>query len=174
VSCKAPGEALSCVGQFQVASRCDSTLCEGPGHAPQLRCVLSLLGEVPAQLIVLSPADNAELVVAKSTIEEHLAIWRSRERPSSYSLTIPAFHSAFLSALSVAPRAMAHHGITVKVEGLSGWQCPDCNEVEFDAESAHRCAAAGDELVLRHRAQQSEESAAAAASSASASYRPRA
>src|SRR5437899_2126837 len=44
-----------------------------------------------------------------------------------------------------------HAGITVSVEGLSGWRCGACGEVEFDADSARRYAAAGDELVRRYR-----------------------
>jgi HTH-type transcriptional regulator/antitoxin MqsA len=35
----------------------------------------------------------------------------------------------------------------VKVESLSGWRCGIRGEVEFDAESARRYAAARDELV---------------------------
>jgi HTH-type transcriptional regulator / antitoxin MqsA len=50
-----------------------------------------------------------------------------------------------------------HAGMTAKVEGLSGWRCDACEEVEFDAESALRYAAASDQLVLRDRARQSEE-----------------
>ena len=34
-------------------------------------------------------------------------------------------------------------GQEVKVKGLSGWRCGACGEVEFDAESARRYAAAG-------------------------------
>lgn len=48
-------------------------------------------------------------------------------------------------------------GNKAKVDGLSGWRCGDCGEVEFDAASAKRYAAAGDALVLRQRAKQSEE-----------------
>jgi len=48
-------------------------------------------------------------------------------------------------------------GNKAKVDGLSGWRCDDCGEVEFDAASAKRYAAAGDVLVLRQRAKQSEE-----------------
>jgi HTH-type transcriptional regulator / antitoxin MqsA len=48
-------------------------------------------------------------------------------------------------------------GMRSKVEGLSGWRCGRCGEVEFDAESARRYAAAGDELVLRERARQSKD-----------------
>jgi len=50
-----------------------------------------------------------------------------------------------------------HAGRTVKVEGLSGWRCGSCREVEFDAGSARRYAEAGDALVLRERARQSRE-----------------
>jgi HTH-type transcriptional regulator/antitoxin MqsA len=50
-----------------------------------------------------------------------------------------------------------HAGMSAKVEGLSGWRCDSCGEVEFDAESARRYAAAGDELVLRERARQSKD-----------------
>jgi HTH-type transcriptional regulator/antitoxin MqsA len=44
-----------------------------------------------------------------------------------------------------------HAGMTATVEGLSGWRCGACGEVEFDADSARRYAAAGDALVLRAR-----------------------
>ena len=44
-----------------------------------------------------------------------------------------------------------HAGLTATVEGLSGWRCENCCEVEFDADSAQRYAAAGDDLVLRDR-----------------------
>jgi HTH-type transcriptional regulator/antitoxin MqsA len=50
-----------------------------------------------------------------------------------------------------------HAGMTTKVEGLSGWRCNACNEVEFDADSARCYAAAGDALVLREREKQSKE-----------------
>lgn len=50
-----------------------------------------------------------------------------------------------------------HVGTTATVKGLSGWRCAECGEVEFDAESARRYAAAGDELVLRDRERQSKE-----------------
>jgi HTH-type transcriptional regulator/antitoxin MqsA len=42
-------------------------------------------------------------------------------------------------------------------KGLSGWRCEACGEVEFDAGSARRYGAAGDELVLRDRERQSKE-----------------
>src|SRR5437588_12019986 len=50
-----------------------------------------------------------------------------------------------------------HGGSRIEVEGLSGWRCGACGEVEFDAHSARRYAAAGDELVTREREQQSKE-----------------
>jgi HTH-type transcriptional regulator/antitoxin MqsA len=52
---------------------------------------------------------------------------------------------------------VTHAGMTAKVERLSGWRCAACDEVEFDAASARRYAAAGDALVMRARAQQSKE-----------------
>jgi len=50
-----------------------------------------------------------------------------------------------------------YQGGKAKVDGLSGWRCENCSEVEFDAVSAKRYAAAGDALVLRQRARQSAE-----------------
>jgi HTH-type transcriptional regulator / antitoxin MqsA len=50
-----------------------------------------------------------------------------------------------------------HAGMTAAVKGLSGWRCEPCGEVEFDADSARRYAAAGDELVVRNRQRQSNE-----------------
>ena len=50
-----------------------------------------------------------------------------------------------------------HAGMTATVDGLSGWRCGTCREVEFDAKSARRYAAAGDALVMRDRARQSRE-----------------
>jgi HTH-type transcriptional regulator / antitoxin MqsA len=39
----------------------------------------------------------------------------------------------------------------VDVEGLSGFRCGACGEIEYDQESAERYAAAGDALVLEAR-----------------------
>ncbi len=50
-----------------------------------------------------------------------------------------------------------HAGMAVAVDGLSGWRCGGCAEVEFDGESAQRYAAAGDALVMRARELQSKE-----------------
>jgi HTH-type transcriptional regulator/antitoxin MqsA len=52
---------------------------------------------------------------------------------------------------------VAHGGMTATVEGLSGWRCEACDDVEFDAASARRYAAAGDDLVMRNRERQSTE-----------------
>jgi hypothetical protein len=54
----------------------DATLTAG--SSSQLLGILNLLADVPDELIVLTAADYSELILAKSTIEEHLAIWRAR------------------------------------------------------------------------------------------------
>jgi len=48
-------------------------------------------------------------------------------------------------------------GLSATVDGLSGWRCGECGEVEFDPDSARRYAEAGDALVLRERELQSKE-----------------
>jgi HTH-type transcriptional regulator/antitoxin MqsA len=50
-----------------------------------------------------------------------------------------------------------HLGAAVDVVGLSGRRCGDCEEVEFDPDSAVRYAAAGDELVLLARKREGAE-----------------
>ena len=50
-----------------------------------------------------------------------------------------------------------HAGAAATVEGLSGWRCESCGEIEFDPDSARRYAAAGDELVLLNRARIARE-----------------
>jgi len=50
----------------------------GAGGGSQYLGILNLLKDVPDELIILTPANYSELVLAKSTIEEHLAHWRSR------------------------------------------------------------------------------------------------
>lgn len=52
---------------------------------------------------------------------------------------------------------VAYSGTKTKVEGLSGWRCSGCGEVEFDARSARAYAAAGDALVMTRRAKQADE-----------------
>lgn len=44
-----------------------------------------------------------------------------------------------------------HMGLIAEVSGLAGWRCSTCGEIEFDADSSLRYAAAGDDLVLRAR-----------------------
>ncbi|OFX03308.1 MAG: hypothetical protein A3D94_00560 [Alphaproteobacteria bacterium RIFCSPHIGHO2_12_FULL_66_14] len=53
--------------------------------------------------------------------------------------------------------AIAHAGLDARAGGLSGWRCAACGEVEFDARSARRYAAAGDRLVLQSRERQRRE-----------------
>ncbi len=53
--------------------------------------------------------------------------------------------------------AIEYAGLSETVPDLSGWRCGTCGEIEFDAGSAERYAAAGDALVLRERARQSKE-----------------
>jgi len=50
-----------------------------------------------------------------------------------------------------------HGGLKSGLEGLAGWRCAACGEVEFDPTSARRYATAGDDLVLRERAYRSRE-----------------
>ncbi len=47
--------------------------------------------------------------------------------------------------------AIKHAGTTAEVEGLSGYRCKECGEVEFDTGDARLYAAAGDVLVMRDR-----------------------
>lgn len=53
--------------------------------------------------------------------------------------------------------SVAYGDAKVTIDGLSGWRCGECGEVEFDDQSARRYAAVGDELVLRERERQSRE-----------------
>ena len=50
-----------------------------------------------------------------------------------------------------------HGALRKEVDRLSGWRCQECDEVEFDPESAVRYAAAGDELVLEARKREQME-----------------
>jgi len=50
-----------------------------------------------------------------------------------------------------------HDGLRKTVDNLSGWRCKSCDEIEFDAESGQRYAAAGDALVLEARKRQQKE-----------------
>jgi len=64
---------------------------------------------------------------------------------------------ASLRAFGPESFALEHHGLSVSVPGLSGWRCSACGEVEFDADSAARYAAASDKLVLDERQRLAEE-----------------
>ncbi|RKP43983.1 type II toxin-antitoxin system MqsA family antitoxin [Trinickia fusca] len=44
-----------------------------------------------------------------------------------------------------------HEEFTAQVQGLSGWRCRTCEEVEFDQQSALQYAEASDALVLKAR-----------------------
>lgn len=48
-------------------------------------------------------------------------------------------------------------GMVATVDGLAGWRCAACDEVEFDSDSARRYAEASDVLVLRDRERQRKE-----------------
>lgn len=50
-----------------------------------------------------------------------------------------------------------HDGRSSDVPNTSGWRCGSCGEVEFDAESAVRYAAAGDALVMAARKRAGDE-----------------
>jgi HTH-type transcriptional regulator/antitoxin MqsA len=65
--------------------------------------------------------------------------------------------SAALTRFENEVATIEHAGLSVIVENLSGWRCAACDEVEFDADSAARYAAAGDALVLRDRERQRKE-----------------
>jgi HTH-type transcriptional regulator/antitoxin MqsA len=52
---------------------------------------------------------------------------------------------------------VSYRGATAEVMDLSGFRCPACGEIEFDAASAERYAAAGDALVLAERQAAGEE-----------------
>jgi len=47
--------------------------------------------------------------------------------------------------------SVERRGLRDEVAGLSGWRCARCGEVEFESESAHLYAAAGDALCLARR-----------------------
>lgn len=51
-------------------------------------------------------------------------------------------------------RAMTvdYQSLVREVVGLSGWECRECGETEFDGDSAVRYAEEGDQLIENHRA----------------------
>jgi hypothetical protein len=74
----------------------------GAGAGSQLLGILNLLKDVPDELIILTAADYAELVLAKSTIQEHLEHWRARGNVGDMAL-VKRF-----DAVTVIRRAMAN------------------------------------------------------------------
>jgi hypothetical protein len=47
-----------------------------PSHSSKLSAILNLIEDVPQELLVLPSADYADLVLARSTIEDHFEYWR--------------------------------------------------------------------------------------------------
>lgn len=74
------------------------------GYSAKLFGVLSLLKDVPEELIALSSSDYAELVLAQSTIEDTLAYWRGSGGTSS-GFVVP--HVNGFDAITVIRRALA-------------------------------------------------------------------
>ncbi len=58
---------------------------------------------------------------------------------------------AEMFAFSNETHRIEHHGLDIEIEGLSGFRCPVCGEIEFDGESAERYAEASDALMLEAR-----------------------
>jgi hypothetical protein len=71
------------------------------GHSSQLLGILNLLKDVPDELITLTSADYSELILAESTIEEHLAHWRARGNVGNMA------HVKGFDAVTVIRRALA-------------------------------------------------------------------
>jgi hypothetical protein len=71
------------------------------GHSSQLLGIMNLLKGVPDELISLTSADYSELILAESTIEEHLAIWRVRGNVGNMA------HVKGFDAITVIRRALA-------------------------------------------------------------------
>jgi hypothetical protein len=63
---------------FSHAAKNQHRVALGAGHSSLYRGILNLIREIPSELIVLSPGDYADFVLATSTIEEHLEIWITR------------------------------------------------------------------------------------------------
>ena len=76
----------------------------------------------------------------------------------AYWMLIAAAMMPYLTiALAKSAGGIDNHAPRQSLEGLSGWRCEACDDVEFDAASARRYAAAGDDLVMRNRERQSTE-----------------
>lgn len=62
-----------------------------------------------------------------------------------------------MTAFENEQHEVSFRGLTAQVDGLSGMRCSACGEIEFDAESAERYAAAGDALVMQTRREVGDE-----------------
>jgi hypothetical protein len=70
-------------------------------HISLICVILNLLKDVPDELVVLTSADYSELILAESTIEEHLAHWRARGNVGDMT------HVKGFDAVTVIRRALA-------------------------------------------------------------------
>ena len=52
---------------------------EAANHGPQLLGIVSLIKEIPPELLSFSAADYAELVLAVSAIKSHLTMWSATD-----------------------------------------------------------------------------------------------
>jgi hypothetical protein len=71
------------------------------GHSSQFLGILNLLKNVPDELITLTSVDYSDLILAESTIEEHLEHWRSRGNVGDMA------HVRGFDAVTVIRRALA-------------------------------------------------------------------
>jgi len=62
-----------------------------------------------------------------------------------------------MTAFENEQHEVSFRGLTAQVDGLFGMRCSACGEIEFDAESAARYAAAGDALVMQTRREVGDE-----------------
>lgn len=62
-----------------------------------------------------------------------------------------------MSRFEIETFTIDHAGFSVAVEGFSGWRCAACEDVEFDADSARRYAAAVDAMMRREWEMQARE-----------------
>lgn len=54
----------------------------GPFHAPQLRALIELIRNVPDELMVAGPAEQAKFAVARAAIEHTIGVWQRRNDPN--------------------------------------------------------------------------------------------
>jgi hypothetical protein len=72
-----PSQVVQTIDQMFPSTARNTQNVHPPSHGAQLFGLLNLLKDVPDELIALTSADYAELVLAKSTIEDTLAHWRN-------------------------------------------------------------------------------------------------